>query len=369
MHVRTFTVGTDLTPERYEEIVGAITEWFRESRPKVDAVDAARYTVDCCLRGVQLKDGYSPWTKLAKSSLAARIRVAAKFDIEAMVPIRAPERTEEQETGASEEEMPAQRLTREEKRAKAQADQDPTYAPIKDLTPKNAGYGDNPQVFFTPAELIRRNKLKEAYLADFPQLRSVASQVKLDMLLDLTLLMDRLRVRQGRQGSVADLEAQIAEITKQIVALEKALNIHPDQLSKQQKEKEGGTIGEAVRRLEDAHALELRERWFAEELLMLFQMYHQPSPRSNMGGFQIDEVGLFGATRCRTCSCSGCGQRNFAGLSIEEIETWLKQKGLIREVVYKPDSLKRSRKEAPADAPSPEMDPVVSRDADDAAID
>lgn len=368
MHVRTFAVGTDLTPERYEEIVGAITEWFRESRPKIDAVDAARYAVDCCLRGVQLKDGYSPWTKLARSSLSARIRVAAKFDIDAMVPLRAKERTADEAEDDGEEPAP-QRLTRAEKRAVAQADQDPTYAPLKDVTPKTADYGDNPQVFFTPAELIRRNKLKDAYLADFPQLRSVASQVKLDMLLDLTLLMDRLRVRQGRQGSVADMEAQIAEITKQIVALEKALNIHPDQLSKQQKEKEGGTIGEAVRRLDDAHPIELRERWFAEELLMLFQMYHQPSPRSNMGGFQLDEVGLFGATRCRTCACSGCGQRNFAGLSIAEIETWLKEKGLIREMVQKPDSLKRTRKEAPADAPSPEMDPVASHDADDPAID
>lgn len=361
MYVRTYAVGTDITPQRYQELVEAIAQWFRESRPKVEPYDAAKYAVDCCLRGVQLKDGHSPWTKLALSSLASRIRVAAQFDMEAMQPVR---NLKEPEKAAK----PKVPLTKEQRQVKKLLDQDPLYAPLKDKTPESAEYGDNPQVFFTPAELIRRAKLRDAYIADFPQLRAVASQVKLDMLLDLTLLMDRLRLRQGRKQSVADVEKEITDITNKVVALEKALNIHPDQLSKQQREKEGGTIGEAVRRLEDANPLELRERWFAEELLMLFQMYHQPSPRNNMGGYQLDEVGLFGATRCRTCQCSKCGERNYAGLSIDEITEWLREKGLIREMVFKPESLKR-RSAGDEDVTRAEMDAESAGNPADPAVD
>lgn len=361
MHIRTYTVGQDLTQERYQELIEAIAHWFRESRPKVDAQDAAKYTLDCCLRGVQVKDGYSPWTKLALSSLSARLRVAAKFDIDSMQPIRLV-KTEKVP-------KPLEPLTKDQKKVKKLLDGDPTYAPVKDKTAADAEYGDNPQIFFTPAELIRRGKLKDAYLADFPQLRAVASQVKLDMLLDLTLLLDRIRLRQARSQSVAGSEKEISEITKKVVDLEKALNIHPDQLAKQHKEKEGGTIGEAVRRLEDTNAPELRERWFAEELLMLFQMYHQPSPRNNMGGYQLDEVGLFGMTRCRTCSCSKCGERNYAGLSIDEITNWLREKGLIREVVYKPDSLRRRAQSTEVtDATDPEVDEESIGDSADASV-
>lgn len=365
--VRTYEIGQDLTQERYQEIVEAITEWFRESRPRVEPRDAAEYTVQCCMRGVQVKDGVSPWTKLANSSLENRLRVAAKFDITTMTPLRSAEKPAEPEAAADDAE-PAeegkQKLTREQRAALKSMAGDGYQNPK--ATKDNAQYGDNPQVFFTPQELVRRHRLKDSYLADFPQLRSVASQAKLDMLLDLNLLMDRLRFRQGRQGSVRDTEAQIGDITKQIVALEKALNIHPDQLVKQQRDKEGGTIGEAVRRLEDSTPLELRERWFAEELLMLFQMYHQPSPRNNMGGYQLDEVGLFGATRCRTCACSKCGERNFAGLSIDEITTWLREKGLLREVVQKPNF--RKRQEAQPDAQDSPLDEESERDPADPAV-
>jgi hypothetical protein len=366
--VRTYEVGKDLTPERYQEILEAITEWFRESRPKVEPRDAAEYTLQCCLRGVQVKDGVSPWTKLANSSLENRLRVAAKFDIITMQPMRTAEKPTEPEAAegaeAADEDKP--KLTREQRAALRSMTGDPTYQHSKTTTKDNAQYGDNPQVFFTPQELVRRHRLKEAYLADFPQLRSVASQAKLDMLLDLNLLMDRLRYRQGKSGTVRDTEALIGDITKQILALEKALNIHPDQLVKQQRDKEGGTIGEAVRRLEDSTPHELRERWFAEELLMLFQMYHQPSPRNNMGGYQLDEVGLFGATRCRTCACHKCGERNYAGLSIDEITVWLREKGLLREVVHKPDFKKRQ--EAQPDAEDPPMDEESEGDPADPAV-
>lgn len=363
--VRTYEVGQDLTEERYRDIVEAITEWFRESRPKVESREAAEYTVQCCLRGVQVKDGVSPWTKLANSSLENRLRVAAKFDIITMQPMRsAPKDPEPEAPEGAEEDKP--KLTREQRAALRSMAGDATYQHNKATTKDNAQYGDNPQVFFTPQELVRRHRLKEAYLADFPQLRPVASQAKLDMLLDLNLLMDRLRYRQGKQGTVRDTEAQIGDITKQILALEKALNIHPDQLSKQQRDKEGGTIGEAVRRLEDSTPHELRERWFAEELLMLFQMYHQPSPRNNMGGYQLDEVGLFGATRCRTCACHKCGERNFSGLSIDEITTWLRERGLLREVVMKPDFKKRQ--EAQSDAEDSPLDEESERDPADPPV-
>lgn len=366
--VRTYEVGKDLTAERYQEILEAITEWFRESRPRVEARDAAEYTLQCCLRGVQVKDGVSSWTKLANSTLENRLRVAAKFDIITMQPMRTAERVVEaapdETEGMDEEDKP--KLTREQRAALRSMAADPTYQNTKGITKDTAQYGDNPQVFFTPQELVRRHRLKEGYLTDFPQLRPVASQAKLDMLLDLNLLMERLRYRQGKQGTVRDTEAQIGDITKQILALEKALNIHPDQLVKQQRDKEGGTIGEAVRRLEDSMPMELRERWFAEELLMLFQMYHQPSPRNNMGGYQLDEVGLFGATRCRTCACNKCGERNYAGLSIEEITTWLREKGLLRETVQKPNFKKRQ--EAHPDAQDPSLDEEPDRDPADPTV-
>jgi hypothetical protein len=233
------------------------------------------------------------------------------------------------------------RKTREKEKTKARRAAEKVDANLPDEYRKklaaDATYGEDPLIFFTSIELERRSRLKESYLSDFPQLRSVASESKLDMLLDLTLLLERIRFRQAKDQKGKTEEYQIQQLTKQIVELEKALNIHPDQIAKQQKEKEGGTIGEAVRRLEESTPIELRERWLAEELLVLFQMYHTPSPRSNMDGYQLDEVGLFGVTRCRTCSCPKCGNRNFAGLSIEEIEAWLAEKGFLRTAAVPSD--------------------------------
>jgi len=60
-------------------------------------------------------------------------------------------------------------------------------------------------------------------------------------------------------------------------------------------------------------------------------MYHTPSPRGEGDGYQLDEIGLFGATRCATCDCAACGHTNFRGLSIEQITKYLKDKGYIVE--------------------------------------
>lgn len=323
-----YEVGPDISPERYQEAIEKIADWFAQTRNTKEPVAAAKYYVDCCLKGVTPSDGKSKWFAMAMSPLANRIRSACRFDIETMQPLV----TADEKTKA--------KKAREKEREKAKKESDKVDANLPEEYRKklaaDATYGEDPLVFFTSAELERRERLKDAYLKDFPQLRSVASESKLDMLLDLTLLLDRIRFRQAKDTKGKTEEFQIQQLTKQIVELEKALNIHPDQLAKQQKEKEGGTIGEAVRRLEETNAIELRERWLAEELLVLFQMYHTPSPRSNMGGYQLDEVGLFGATRCRTCSCVKCGTKNYAGLGVEEIEEWLKNKGFLKPVVEEP---------------------------------
>ena len=319
-----YEVGTDVTPEKYQQAIEKIADWFAQTRNTKEPVAAAKYYLDCCLKGVLPKDGKSPWFAMATSTLSARVRSACRFDIDTMTPLmnatdkrRARKEREKVVAKARKEAATVDKNLPDEYRKKVAGE---------------AVYGDDPLVFFTSAELERRARLKDAYLKDYPQLRSVASESKLDMLLDLNLLLDRIRFRQAKDQKGKTEEYQIQQLTKQIVELEKALNIHPDQLAKQQKEKEGGTIGEAVRRLEEANPVELRERWLAEELLVLFQMYHTPSPRQNMGGYQLDEVGLFGATRCRTCSCAKCGTKNYAGLNIEEIEAWLATKGFLRQI-------------------------------------
>lgn len=320
--VRVYVVGEDLTQEEHDRIVDVLAEWFREYRPKRNAREAAAHTVACCLKGVKLKDTSTAWPRMQQAPLASRIRAAASYDIVTWEPIRA---------GEGDPEVVRKRETKRllDKGARRKIADDPGY-PKQYKDPAQAEYGDNPLTFFTPTEIKRREKLEHAYLRDFPQLDSVASRAKLNMLLDLNLLMDRLRFRAAKEDKFKDIEYQLQSITKQIVELEKALNIHPDQLAKQQKEKEGGTIGDAVRRFEEANPIELRERWFAEELLLLFQMYHTPSPRQNMGGYQLDEVGLFGMTRCRTCACGHCGERNYAGLKMGEIEEWLFGKSYLK---------------------------------------
>jgi hypothetical protein len=325
-----YEVGKDIAPEVYQEAIDKIADWFAQTRNTKEPVAAAKYYVDCCLKGVTPSDGKSKWFAMATSPLANRIRSACRFDIDTMQPL------------ITADEKKKAKKQREKVREKAKKEAEKIDQNLPDEYRKklagDATYGDDPLVFFTSAELERRERLKDAYLKDFPQLRSVASESKLEMLLDLTLLLDRIRFRQAKDQKGKTEEYQIQQLTKQIVELEKALNIHPDQLAKQQKEKEGGTIGEAVRRMEEANPLELRERWLAEELLVLFQMYHTPSPRQNMGGYQIDEVGLFGATRCRTCSCSKCGTKNYAGLKIEEIESWLTDKKFLKQITEDTDA-------------------------------
>ena len=313
-----YEVGPDISEVRYLAAVEAIAEWFKEWRDTKEPLAAAKRTLDCCLKGVKPSDGVTPWTSMATATLRSRVRSACRFDLDTMKPLRksTPERREKKQ------------LERDKVREKKQTTAtDPNYPSEYRKPAVEGSYGTDPLTFFTTVELEKRGGLKEAYLSDFPQLNSVASQSKLDMLLDLNLLLERIRFRQAKETTPRQAEQDIQTLTKQIVELEKALNIHPDQLAKQQREKEGGTIGDAVRRLEESQPVELRERWFAEELIMLYQMYHAKSPRQNTDGHQLDEVGLFGLTRCRTCACSSCGTRNYAGLNIEEIETWLQSRG------------------------------------------
>ena len=328
MGVIQYEVGKDISLERYNEILAGVITWFEEFRPNADAEAEARHALECCLLGVQLKDGKTPWSKMAKSSFETRVRLATRFDPVTMEPRRSSKSPATQQNRV--------RQSTRARELKRILTENPTY-PAKPKVADDPQYGENPLSMFSEVELLRRDKLKQGFLDDFPQLSSIAAQSKLDMLLDLTLMMDRLRFRQLKKQSVAEIEHQLNEISKQILSLEKALNIHPDQVAKQQREKEGGSVGEAARKLEESMPYEVRERWFAEELIMMWQMFNQRSPRGNMGGHQLDEVGLFGLTRCRTCTCSGCGQKNFAGLNIEEIESYLVEHGhIVPQTTVKP---------------------------------
>lgn len=322
-----YVIGEDISEEQYNQLIQKLGDWFSKVRKTKEPVKLAIATVDACLRGVKPSDPTTPWASAANASLGKRIRMACRFDLDTMSPIKvANEKTRERRLKRYERDK--------EKRRSAKKDRNyPAEFALPSAT--NAAYGDDPAVFFTSAELESKDRKRAALLQQFPQLDSVASETKVEMWLTLQLLFERLQFRKLTEGvrtkDVAVTERAMADMTKQIVDLEKAMGIDPVSVSKMQKEREGGTVGDAVRRFEDLGDWKaLRERQFAEELLLIYQMYMMPSPR---GGYQLDEVGLYGLTKTRVVTCPHCHRKNFAGLALEEVEEWLKRKGYLTEVV------------------------------------
>lgn len=376
-----YEIGVDLPEARYHELVQRVGDWFAEIRSTKEPVAAARAAIDACLRGVKPSDGTTPWDAAATASLAKRIRMACRFDLDTMQPLR---------TGTEKTKKKKEQAKLRKERLKAAATVDPNYpaeyhasqaeaataaladalgAPAagydyakigladrntrldgRTARPGDRTYGDDPLEFFTTAERARMEELRASYVHDYPELKGVASQAKLDMLLTLTLLMERLRFRAAKGEKTQAIEFQIQQLTKQIVELERALDIHPDQVRKRQKEREGGTIGEAVRRLEEQVSPALLQRWLAEELILAFQSFHTPSPRDDRGGYQLDEVGLYGATRCRVTTCPECGTKQFAGFTVEEVEAWLVANGYLVPTGRVADTAPVAAPEAPTDA-------------------
>jgi hypothetical protein len=311
-----YEVGKDISQATFDHLGVAVADWFRSWRPdhKEPAADA-RLRIKCCLEGKTLNGAswYSHWN----SSFATRMRMLARFDVDKMQGIT---------TGDPVKKASKQKAKAKEMRERTEkAGTRDKYIP--DITRKELDgrihYGDKAMPI-TEAEQKLWREYRDAYLAEFPELRTVNARGELSSLCDLQIVHERNRLKLLNGDRI---EAQeMLETTKLITELKKALNIHPEQVAKRVKAEEGGSIAEAAARFE-ALPKEVRDRFLAEELLILYQQYMQPSPREDSGGYQLDEVGLFGATRCRTCHCSKCGQRNYAGFSIDEVETHLVARG------------------------------------------
>lgn len=325
-----YSVGDDISKDTYNELIQKVGDWFAEIRNTKEPIKLAKSVIDACLKGVKPSDPTKNWDTAATATLAKRIRMACRFDMDLMEPLR-----------TADEKTKAKKLREKDReRAKSEAAKvDQNYPEeYRNTVAMDPTYGDDPAVFFTTKELQTRAERKTAMQQQFPQLDNTAAEPKLELLLDLQLLCDRLRFRNAAAGSkskseVRATEREMQEMTTQLVNLEKAMGIDPVSISKMQKEREGGNIGEAVRRFDDMDYREIREQLFAEELVLLYQMYHQPSPRTDMDGWQLDDVGLFALTRTRVVTCPNCHTKNFAGFEIQEIEDYLVKKGWLKPIV------------------------------------
>lgn len=321
-----YKVGEDITQERYNELVQAVGDWFSEIRNTKEPVKLAKMTIDACLNCVKPTDPLTTWDSASQATLSKRVRMACRYDMEAMKPLRT----------ADDQRKRVKQQAKDRARAKAEEQKVDTNYPAEFRT-LEPSYGEDPAVFFTSKELEIREQRRQAMVTQFPQLDNAAQGPKLDMLLDLQLLFERLRFRNAAAGAKKDqvkaTEREMQEYTKQIVDLEKAMGIDPVSVDKMQKKKEGGSVGDAVRRFEEmGNYREIREKLFAEELILAYQMYMQPSPRTDMDGYQLDDVGLFAITKCRVVSCPKCQTKVFGGFSVEEIEAWLMKKGCLKQV-------------------------------------
>ena len=336
-----YAVGTDMPQAQYDEVLLKLVDWFAESRQTKEPLAAARQALKECLDGVTA-DG-KPWFAASNASLLSRIRMKCRFDIGAMEPIR-----KGQEKWKLRKEKEKERQQR--KRAKAQED-DLIPDELRDGLKKSAKYGDDPHVFLSSAEERRWRELKTEYVRQFPELDTVNASAELAILLDLHILAERQRMNV-LQGKKVDPE-QRAALAKELQEVKKALGIHPDQLAKRAKDKEGLTIGAAVARLEQMPDWRrLRQRFWAEELLQFFKMYM--TPKADGQGYHLDEVGLFGLTKCYTCACAKCGQRNMRGLLVEEVETWLVKEGHLTPLALPEGEPVAVRSDDPVPEPPPE---------------
>lgn len=322
-----YTVGQDIPQAHYDALVVALADWFREWRPdhKEPAADA-RFRLKCCLEGTTL-DG-QPWFSHWNSSFHTRVRMLCRYDPDKMQPIK----TADEKSKAKKD---RERRAETQKRLKHTAANDTLIPPLtKAELKKSVNYGDNPHVFLTEGEQRVWNEYHQAYTEQFPELKTVNALAELSLLCDLHVLHERNRLKLLK-GDAVDVAA-MGENTKLVADLKKALGIHPDQLSKRVQSEQGGSLGDAVAKLADPKWRALRERFWLEEQLTLYQMHVSPSPRPDGDGYQLDEIGLFGHSKCRTCHCVGCGTRNFHGIAVKEVEEYLIEKGVLEPLPDEP---------------------------------
>lgn len=321
-----YEIGTDLSAEAFEKLVLAIGDWYAESRPACRQPNVlARQHLLACLRCVKPSDDSQVWKGAQTTSLAGRVRVACGWDMVKMSPLRS----------GSAKQLRKRQLEKARVAKNRLAKMDDLNVPdeIRTALAKEAKYGDDVRTQLNANEHRNWQAYKDAYVAQFPELGSINGQAELDSLCDLHIMHERLRLRMLKNEAVST-----SEFTKSIDTIsnaKKALGIHPDQVAKRVTSTTNGSVAEAVTRMETLpNWKDLREKYSVEELLLVFQQFHTPSPRSDTGGWQTDEVGLYGVTKCMTCVCSnpGCGTRNFRGLNVAEIEDHLLKKGVIEPV-------------------------------------
>lgn len=322
-----YKVGVDLTEDEYRTILLKLTAWFEERGASKPADRASRY-LDACLKGVRPTDPTKLWIGAEGHSLRQRIRQACRFDIETMKPIL---------TKADNRRRKKAVLDARAKKAKAEKHIDPmTPEIVRVQARKGAVYGDDPNVRLSAKEHENWMELRNGFIREFPELDAVHHKAELDMLCDTMTLAERLRHKMldGNSTAVSQYETLVSVVER----VKKALGIHPDQLAKRKAEQESASLAAALARFEEMPDWrERREQHWKEELIQLYQMYQQPSPRRDQGGYQLDEAGLLGLTGCRTCSCAKCGTKNFAGLNIEEVEAYLVRQRLLEVDVPLPE--------------------------------
>lgn len=316
-----YEIGKDITQERYNTLVIEIGEWFRMRDPdaKEPMRKASRY-LDACLKGRKPSDPSMPWSSMARADLDKRIRVACRWDMHKMKPLYTKKQRRTFKT--REDEQRAAKMVRN------RADDPHIPEAVRVLARQQTTYGDDPRTFLSKKEHENWNRLKASYMEQFPSLSTVNAEAELDLLCDLLVVNERLRFKilNGERVDSGEFKQSVDNIN----SLKKLLGIHPDQLAKRVQESQAGSFTELVARVQAMPDFrEIREQYWVEELMQLYQMYHQPSLRGDMEGFQLDDVGLMGLTGCRTCACPGCGQRNFAGIKITEVEAYLETKGVL----------------------------------------
>jgi len=314
-----YEVGKDLTLTEYEDYVQQLTDWFAVSRKTTEPGLLARRLLDECCRGITSKG--TTWKKMTEADLETRIRAKCLYDVKARRGLGATlEQLAEKKKQAQARKV-AKGWDPKRKRDKFIPEEVENV-----LGPNAIKYGDSPHVLLSTKEEAEWHRLYQGYLKQFPELRSINASSELKIVIDLQILADRYRTRV-LEGKAVEVE-NLAKITKELSDLKKALGIHPDQIAKRAKPKTESSIGAAAAKLEAmGDHREIRARFFLEELLQVYQMYH--SVRADGLGHQLDEVGFFGQTRCRTCECSGCGRKNAAGFSVEEIEAFLLKEGAL----------------------------------------
>lgn len=317
-----YEIGRDISQEQFDEAVIKIADWFAEWRNTKEPAADARRRLQCAMEGKTL-DGKQWWSH-GSSSLATRVRMLCRFDLDKMQPIR--KRIEDDIARGK-----GSRLKRAETRI---ANDELVPEETRKELAKNLKFGDDPKILLTPKEHTAWKRYRVAYVTQFPELSGISAEGELNMLCDLHVVNDRNRLRL-LQGIVVDERAML-DTTNQIVALKKALGIHPDQLAKRVDTEAEGSIAQAIKKLGSAQsARELREKFWLEELITIYSMYMRPSPDPMRGGYQLDEVGLHGMVKCRTCVCK-CGRRNYVGIEIQEIEQYLIEKGVLEPLPAAP---------------------------------